>query len=314
MFEVIPLGTGAAVPTRHRNLSACALRREGRVYLFDCGEGTQFRLLQADLNRARIDAVFITHVHGDHLYGLPGMITTMALLERKDPLTVVGPTGIEAIVRGIPGLARDWIPFAIRWVELPEGFTHQVVYETDEVMVEARPIEHRIFCAGYRFEEKPRPGSIDGDGARAAGVTEGWQFEALKRRESVTLADGSVLAPDGLVGPERPGGTFAYVLDTTPCEGGRLLARDADLLLHEATFDSSLEETALETGHTTARQAAHVARDANAKRLLLTHFSARYTDTAPLVAEARTVFPETEAAEELKRYTVVAPAVFREAP
>ena len=304
MFTVVPLGTGSAIPTRHRGLSATAVWREGRLLLFDCGEGTQFRLLEAGLNRARLDAVFVTHFHGDHLYGLPGLITTLALLDRAHPLTIVGPVGIEDIVRGIPGLARDWLPFAIRWVELEEGFGHAVVYEDDALTVEARPLDHRVFAAGYRLTEKPRPGRLDAGAARAAGVREGPLFAALKRGEAVTLADGAVVRPDGLVGPERPGASFAYCLDTRPCAGGRQLAEGATLLLHEATFGDEHADQARETGHSTAREAAEVARDAGAERLLLTHFSARYTDPAPLVAEARAVFPNTDAAEELRRYDV----------
>ena len=307
MIEVIPLGTGSAIPTRHRHLAGCALRREGRLLLFDCGEGTQLQLLRADLNRARLDAVCITHLHGDHLYGLPGLITTLALLERTKPLTVVGPSGLREIVTSLPGLARNWLPFEVQWIELEEGFEHAIVYETDAFTVEARPLEHRVFCAGFRFQEKTRLGHIDGEKARAAGVTEGWQYEALKRRETITLADGSLLDPDELVGPERPGAGFAYVLDTRPCDGGRQLAENADLILHEATFADDMQDRAIETGHSTAREAAEVARNAGAKYLLLTHFSARYRAVTELVTEARAIFPNTDAAEELSRYSVIAP-------
>jgi ribonuclease Z len=304
MFDVVPLGTGSAIPTRYRGLSGTAVWRGGRLYLFDCGEGTQFRLIAAGLNRARLDALFVTHFHGDHLYGLPGLITTLALLERKAPLTVVGPAGIARVVSALPGLARDWLPFEIRWVELDEGFEHAVVYETPELTVEARPLDHRIFATGYRLQERARPGKLDGDAARAAGVTEGWQFEALKRREPVALPDGTVVRPEGLVGPERPGASFAYCLDTRPCGGARRLAEGAALLMHEATFTEALRAQAEKTAHSTARDAAETARAAGAERLLITHFSARYSDPAPLVDEARAVFPNTDAAEELRRYPV----------
>ena len=305
MFEVIPLGVGSAIPTKTRHLAGTIVRREGRMALFDCGEGTQLQILRGDLARGKLDVICITHLHGDHLYGLPGLLTTLALLERTDPLTVVGPEGVQEMVEAMPGLSRGGGPYPIRYVALAPGFTHETVFEgDDDVTIEARPIEHRTFCAGYRYREATRPGSLDGDAARAAGITEGDQFEALKRRETVTLADGTVVSPDGLVGPERPGGVFAYVLDTTPCEGGRLLADRADLVLHEATFTEEHGQRAADVGHSTARQAATVARDANARRLLLTHFSARYADPAPLVAEARAVFPNTDAAEELRRYEV----------
>lgn len=303
-FEVVPLGTGSAIPTRHRGLSGTAVWRAGRLYLFDCGEGTQFRLLDAGLNRSRLDAVFVTHLHGDHLYGLPGLLTTLALLGRTEPLTLVGPAGLEAVVRGLPGLDRDDFPFGLAWVALAEGFGHAVVYQTPELTVEARPLDHRVFAAGYRLQERARPGRLDAAAARAAGLTEGAQFERLKRREAVTLDDGTVVGPEGLVGPERPGAVFAYCLDTRPCPGARLLARGATLLMHEATFGEALRDQAEQTAHATARDAATTARDAGAEHLLLTHFSARYPDPAPLVEEARAVFPNTDAAEELRRYPV----------
>ena len=303
MFDVVPLGTGSALPTKTRHLAGTVVRREGRSVLFDCGEGSQLQLVRGNLTRGQLDAVCITHLHGDHLFGLPGLLTTLALLEREDPLTIVGPPGIAAIMAAIPGFGERG-PYDIEYRELAEGFEHEVVFEDDDVTVEARPIEHRVFCAGFRYQEKERPGSIDGEAARAAGVTEGWQYEALKRGEPVTLADGSELSPEGLVGPPKPSAAFAYVLDTVPCDGGRALAAHADLLMHEATFTDEHAERAAEVGHSTARQAAEVARDAGAGRLLLTHFSARYTDAAPLVAEAREVFENADAAEELERYEV----------
>jgi ribonuclease Z len=309
--EIIPLGTASAIPTRTRHLSGCALRREGHALLFDCGEGTQYQLLKGGLNRSRLDAVFITHVHGDHLYGLPGLLATLALMNREAPLTLVGPAGLEAILAALPGLERERRSFELRFVELEEGFGHRVVFETDDFTVEARELAHRIFAAGFRFEEKARPGRVDAAKARAAGLTEGGQFEALKRREAVTLADGRVVEPEGLVGPERPGASFAYVLDTRPSDGGRALARGADLVLHEATFAHALLARAVETGHSTAREAAEVARDAGAKKLLLTHFSSRYAEPDALVEEARRLFPNTDAAEELRRYVLGADGVTR---
>ena len=303
MFEVVPLGVGSALPTQTRHLSATLVRREGRSVLFDCGEGTQLQLVRGGLTRGTLDAVCVTHLHGDHLYGLPGLVTTLAMLERESPLTVVGPQGVRAMMEAVPGVRSDG-SLPVRYVELAEGDAPGVVFEDDAVTVEARPIDHRVPCWGYRYQEKTRPGSLDGEGARAAGITEGDQFEALKRGDDVTLADGTVVRSADLLGPPRPGGAFAYVLDTMPCDGGRQLAGNVDLLMHEATFEDRHAERAHEVGHSTARQAAEVARDAGAGRLLLTHFSARYDSPKGLVDEAREVFPETEAAEELRRYPV----------
>jgi ribonuclease Z len=308
--EIIPLGTGSAIPTKDRGLSAFALRREGRVLLFDCGEGTQFQLLRAGVKRSRIEAIFITHFHGDHLYGLPGVLTTMALLDRSTPLTIVGPTGLREIVQSLPGLKNDWLPYETRYVELEEGFEHAVVYEHDGFTVEARPLEHRVFAAGFRFETQPRPGRVDAERAAALGVR-GPAIGRLVRGEAVRV-DGRTVQPEEVVGPERAGVSFAYCLDTGPCPGARRLAEGVDLLVHEATFTEEMRERAAETGHSTARQAAETAREAGAKRLLLTHFSARYDDTAAFVGEARSVFENTEAARELEAYRLT-PDVEREA-
>ena len=303
--DVIPLGTASAHPARERHLPALAVRREGETLLFDCGEGTQMRLARAGLKRTRLEAVFVTHFHGDHLYGLFGLLTTLALLERSDPLAVVGPEGIEEIARGVPGLQNDWLPYEIEFVELDEDFSRQIVLDRPDYRVVARPLDHRVFCIGYRFEEKARPGHLDVERANALGVSDYKDYRLLKAGEAVTTEEGRRVEPDEVVGPERPGVSVAYVTDTAPCEAGRALADGADLLYHEATFLDEMRERAAETGHATARQAAEVAAGAGAERLLLGHFSARYDDSAVLAREARRVFENTEAAEELKRYRLV---------
>ncbi len=302
--EVIPLGTASAIPTRDRHLSSTAVRCDGSMMLFDCGEGTQFRLIQAGLKRSRIDAIFITHLHGDHYFGLMGMLSTLALLKREAPLTLVGPAGIEALMETLPGARADELTFPIDYVALWDDLRHAVVFETDAYTVEARPVDHRVFTVGYRFQEKTRPGRLDVEHARALGVTDYRHYRALKAGQAVTLDDGRLVRPEAVVGPPRPGQAFAYVTDTRPCEAAVTLARDAALLYHEATFGDDLPERAVETGHSTARQAADVARRAQVKKLILGHFSARYKDVSGLVEQARSVFQNTEAAEELKRYKI----------
>ncbi len=301
--DVIPLGTSGAVPAHGRHLAACALRRGGRVFLFDCGEGTQYRLMHAGLRRSRIASVFITHLHGDHLYGLPGLLSTMALQDRTAPLTVVGPEGLRTAMQALPGLRDGALPFEVDYVEVGEGLEREVVFEDGGCTVEARPLKHRVFVMGFRYEEKVRPGRVDAARAEALGV-EPRQIGALVRGEAVTTAAGRIVRPEEVVGPERPGVAVAYCLDTAPCDGARALADGADLLVHDATFAEEHAGRAAETGHSTARQAAEVARDAGARRLLLTHFSARYDDLAPLVEEARSVFENADAAEELRTYPV----------
>lgn len=302
--EVIPLGTSSATPTKHRALSATALLRAGRLLLFDCGEGTQFRLLAAGLSHSRIDAIFITHLHGDHFLGLPGLLTSLSLNRRKDPLTIVGPEGLGTILQMIPGLADHELTFPVEFKEFVPGFGRMTAMETPEFHVEARPLEHRVPTAGYRFQERPIPGNLDAEKARLMGVTDYRHFQALKSGKDIELESGLVVHSADVVGPTRPGASFAYVFDSRPCDGAVELARNADLVYHDATFAAGDLSRAERTGHSTAAEAAGVALEAGAERLLLGHFSARYRSTDELVQEARRVFKNSHAAEELKRYSI----------
>lgn len=312
--EIIPLGTGSAIPAAGRHLSATLLWREGRALLFDCGEGTQFRLADAGVSGSRIDAILITHLHGDHCFGLPGLLSTMNLQQRTEPLAIVGPVGLAEMLHGLPGLARDHLTFPVVHTALEEGLDEEVVLDRPAYRVVARPIEHRIFAVGYRYEEKPRPGKLDVEKARALGMTDFRDYRRVKAGEPVTLPDGRVVQPEEVVGPSKPGVSFAYVFDTRPCENGRRLAEGVDLLYHEATFGSEYARNAVQTAHTTAAEAAEIARAAGARRLLLGHFSARYNDVGPLVEEARLVFKNTQAAEELSRYPLETASPFPAEP
>jgi ribonuclease Z len=212
------------------------------------------------------------------------------------------PSGGRAMLEAIPGGGPEEVPFPLRIREVGDDLTHAVVYETDEFTVEARPLDHRGFAMGFRLEERARPGRFQPERARALGVPEGLAFGRLQDGTPVTVADGTTVQPEQVLGPSRPGISFAYVTDTRPCEGGRTLAENADLLYHDATCADDHRDRAETTGHATARQAATVARDASATRLLLGHLSARYPDPAPLAREAQSVFSEAAVAEELRRY------------
>nr|BCX01864.1 MAG: ribonuclease Z [Bacteroidota bacterium] len=298
---LIPLGTGSAIPTTKRNVSAFALVREGHVLLFDCGEGTQMRLLKAGLKRSRVRHIFISHLHGDHFYGLIGLISSLELIQRRDPLYVYGPKGLQAYLDFMFSLSDLQPSYELIVHEVdPERFEGGVLLDTEEYFVEARPLVHRIFCMGFRFQEKPRPGKVNAERARELGITEDWQFKALKAGVPVTLDSGRVVRPEEVVGPPRPGASFVYITDSRFCPNAILLSMDADVLYHEATFSHALQEKAEQTGHATAVEAARVAQAAGVGLLLLGHFSARYGDTSELVEEARQVFPNTRAAEELR--------------
>lgn len=302
-LTLIPLGTASAIPTRQRHMSSVALLRAGRMLLFDCGEGTQQRLIDAGLKRTRVETVCITHLHGDHFFGLPGLLATLDLLQRTEPLTVLGPPPIRSVLEAIPGTGPE-VSYPLEIIEIEEPEIDVPVLETSELLIYALPVEHRTETLAFRVEERPRPGRLDVEAARALGVTEGEDYGRLKAGETVRTSDGQMVEPDAVIGPERPGRTVAYVIDTRPCANGRRIAEGADLLYHEATFLEEHAERAVATAHSTAREAAEIARDAGCERLLLGHFSARYQDLRPLQEEARAIFKNTEVARELKRYAI----------
>ena len=290
-LRVVFLGTGAAAPSPQRNVAAVAMAFDGRALLFDCGEATQHQLMRAPLRPGSIETICITHLHGDHLYGLPGLIASLGLYGRERPLTLIGPRGLAAFVKSIPFLGA---PYDVHLQELDE--VEQVVLRGEGFRLEAAPLDHRVPCVGFALIEDDRPGLFDVDRARALGIPEGPLFGNLQRGEDVTLADGRRIAPHDVLGVARAGRRVAYCTDTRPCAGAIALARDAALLIHEATYANDLAAEAPARGHSTAEDAARIAKEANARRLFLTHFSPRYTEIAPLLDEARAIFPATEAA------------------
>ncbi len=304
MLTLIPLGTSSAVPTRERFLSGTILERSGRLFLFDCGEGTQYRLAQSGLKPSRIDAICISHLHGDHFFGLFGLLSSLAFRGRRSPLTLVGPPGMEAALEAVFGLTGGTPEFEIRHVPVGPSDGAVRVIDAEEVFIETRPLDHRIFTIGYRFQEKDRPGRLDLDRAGALGITEHEAYRRLKEGHDVVRGDGRVVRPEQVLGPKRSGASVAYCFDTRPTEQAVELARGVDLLYHDATFAEAHRDRAMETGHSTAREAALVAREAGARALLLGHFSSRYADVDVLVREAAELFPPVRAAEDLQRYEV----------
>ena len=305
MLHITPLGIGSALPSTDYHFSSTAAETESQLFLFDCGEGTQVRFLEAGLRPSRLRGIFITHLHGDHYFGLPGLLSTLSLLKHPHPLSIVGPVGLRDFLDALPSRSpENELPFPIEFVELDSPLQAETVFESDQCRVLAHSIEHSVFTAGYRFEEKDRPGNLDVERAQELGVDDFNDYRRLKEGHAVTLPDGRIVHPNEVVSPVQPGSSFAYVTDSRPCEGGIALARNADLLYHEATFLEEDHSRAHQTKHSTAREAAGVALEAGAKKLLIGHFSARYKEAGQLVAEAREVFQNTEAAEELKRYAL----------
>jgi ribonuclease Z len=289
------LGTSASRPTVERNVSSVAIQREGETLLLDCGEGTQRQMMRYGVSFGFQD-IFFTHMHADHILGVIGLIRTMALQGRTDPLRLWGPRGGARVLRRAEAMGFERASFPVEILELePEQRVQRSGYE-----IVAFPVEHRASVSlGYALVEADRKGRFNPDLARELGIPEGPLWGAIHRGQPVALDDGRVIEPSVLVGPTRPGRTVVITGDTRPCAATIHAARNADLLVHEATFGDDELERARETGHSTAREAAVVAREAGVRRLVLTHFSARYTrDTSQLDAEARGEFPAVTVARD----------------
>ncbi|HYC91351.1 MAG TPA: ribonuclease Z [Thermoanaerobaculia bacterium] len=283
------LGTSSGTPSRERNVSSVAVVLDGTVLLFDCGEGTQHQLLRAPVKSGAIEAIFITHLHGDHVYGLPGLLATLSMNGRERPLTLVGPEGLREHVECVLRTSHHNPMFPIEFGARRSGFSPTF----DGFRVVSAPLEHSIPAQGYCIIEDDRPGTFDPGRARALGIPPGPEWGALQRAGDPRVC-----------GPPRPGRRIAYCTDTRPCPSAVELARGADVLIHESTYAEELRAEADERLHSTAMGAAGVAREAGVGRLLLTHFSTRYRDVAALVAEARTVFANTDAAEDFATFVV----------
>lgn len=303
-MKVIALGTGSGVPTLKRNLACIALVRNGQVFLFDCGEAAQIQMRKARLRFSRVEAIFISHTHGDHLIGLMGMLMSMEMEDRARPLRLFGPPGVAEYVSTLTRLHQTHLNFDMNIRELT---TSGVVCDDPEYSICCAPLDHRVLVLGYAFIEKDRPGEFNVMAAERLGVPPGPLFGRLQRGERVTLSDGTVVEPQQVLGTPRRGRKVVYCTDTRPCPNAMELARDADLLIYEGTFDHSLADRAWEKGHSTVVQAAEIARTAGAKRLLLTHISPRYEDVSLLHQQASAVFPDVIVAEDLLEVDVKQP-------
>jgi ribonuclease Z len=293
-LRVTLLGTSAAVPTAARNVSGLFLKRDADAFLVDCGEGTQRQMIRFGTGFG-IKAVLFTHFHADHYLGIIGMLRTFAMQGIAGPLTLYGPRPAATFLPAVVRLGIEELRFPVSFVELAGGTSIQ----GDGYRIEAFETDHRTPSIGYALIEDARPGRFDVRRAKALGVPEGPLFGRLQRGEGVTLPDGRSIDPASVVGPARPGRRVVISGDTRPCDAMVAASEGADLVIHESTFGDAEQQRAIDTGHSTAREAASVARDARAKRLVLTHLSNRY-DTLPdvLLAEARGAFEASEVADD----------------
>lgn len=284
------LGTSASRPTVERGLSSLALTREGETMLFDCGEGTQRQMMRWGVGFTLGD-IFFTHFHTDHFLGVLGLLKTLALQAREEPLRIWGPRGATALFKRAEGLGAEKLTFPLTVTEVEPG----TPIARKEYEIRPFAVDHRNGAAvGYALVEFERRGRFDPEHAQALGIPEGPLWGRIHKGEAITLDDGRVIQPSELVGPTRPGRTVVITGDTRPCAATVEAATGADLLVHEATFGDEDAARAVDTKHSTAREAATVAAQAGVRTLVLTHFSARYSrDPGDLAREAREAFGGT---------------------
>lgn len=300
-LSVTFLGTAASVPSRGRGVAATLVSRGGERWLVDCGEGTQRQMLRSGVGLVDVDLVFLTHLHADHVLGLPGLIKTYGLRGRERPLRIVGPEGLDQFVRQLgPVIGRT--PFTLDIDERSPG----VVHDAPDLQIEAFPTDHGVPSLGFALFEDDRPGSFDVAAATALGVPSGPLFGRLQRGETVTLESGAVVRPDEVMGEPRDGRAIVISGDTRPCDAMAEMAERADLLIHEGTFLAADRQRAVETRHSTVTEAAEIARDADVALLALTHLSSRFMPRDAR-AEAEAVFPRVVVPKDFDRIEIPFP-------
>ncbi|WP_313430669.1 ribonuclease Z [Siminovitchia terrae] len=304
-MNLLFLGTGAGVPAKLRNVSALALmllEERNAVWLFDCGEATQHQILHTSLKPRKIEKIFITHLHGDHIFGLPGLLGSRSFQGGTSELTVYGPKGIREFLEVSLKVSGTHLKYPLTIIEFADG----TIFEDSQFKIEALLLDHAVPSFGFRITEKDKQGTLDAKKLLEAGIPPGPIYKRLKDGETVTLDDGRTVNGSNFVGPPQKGRVLAILGDTRPCKNAVELSRDADLLVHESTFSGENEEMAKEYFHSTTLQAAAIAREANARLLCLTHISSRYTkeDWDRLEKEAQSVFHETKVVSDFSNIAI----------
>lgn len=295
-IRVVFLGTSGSVPTLKRSLPSVVVQGPKEQWMFDCGENTQRQMMAAKVSFHKKLKVFLTHLHGDHVLGLPGILQTMALMDRKESVQVFGPVGIKDFLV----CTKESLNFGLTFpVEISEILAEGVICDEEEYSVTAVKSNHAVESYAYAFVEKPRPGKFYPKKAIALGIPAGELWSKLQNGEEIKMTDGKLVKPSDVMGPLRAGRKIVYTGDTRPFEAFGKLAEGADLVVHDCTFDDSLAEKAAVDGHSTPSQAAGDAKAANAKLLVLSHISARYPDAKFLLDQAKKIFPNTVLAQDL---------------
>ncbi|MFO5527673.1 MAG: ribonuclease Z [Cuspidothrix sp.] len=306
-MQITFLGTSSGVPTRSRNVSSVALRlpQRAELWLLDCGEGTQHQILRSDLKISQLSRIFVTHMHGDHIFGLMGLLASCGLAGNVEKIDIYGPSGLNEYLQAASRYSHTHFSYPIKVHTVQPG----VIYEDNEFTVTCGLLHHRITAFGYRVAEKDRSGRFDIEKAKALEIPSGPIYGQLKRKETVTLEDGRVINGAELCGPTEIGRKIAYCTDTVYCDGAVQLAKDADVLIHEATFAHQDAEMAFQRLHSTTTMAAQTAYGAGVRKLIMTHFSPRYApgnsiELKDLLKEAKAIFPQTIMAHDFMVYDV----------
>ena len=295
-FEIHILGCGSALPTTRHNASAQIIKIGNKQFMVDCGEGTQVQLRRSHIHFSFINHIFISHLHGDHCFGLIGLISTFALLGRTAPLHIYADSNLEEVM-------KPQIDFFCKGMNYPLFFhsidatKQKVIFEDNTITVETLPLRHRMPCCGFLFREKPKRRHLIGDIVNFYNIP-AYMRQAIKDGADYTTPDGEVIPNSRLTREPDRSRSYAYCSDTAPCTHNNEALKDVDLLYHEATFAESEKERAAQTFHSTARQAAQIAHSAGVRKLMIGHYSSRYETPDILLSEARELFPETIAAKE----------------
>lgn len=295
-FEVHILGCGSALPTTRHNASSQVIKIGNKQFMVDCGEGTQLQLRRYHIHFSFINHIFISHLHGDHCFGLIGLISTFGMLGRTAPLHIYADPKLEEVM-------KPQVEYFCKGMNYPLFFHNidptrqQTIYEDNTITVETLPLSHRIPCCGFLFREKPKKRHLIGDIINYYNIPT-YMRQSIKDGADFTTPDGEVIPNSRLTKEPDPSRSYAYCSDTAPCRFGDRVLEGVDMLYHEATFAESEKERAAQTFHSTARQAAQAAKDAGVKRLLIGHYSSRYDTADVQLNEAREIFPDTIAAEE----------------
>lgn len=305
-MELTFLGTGAGLPSHERNVTAIVLNllaESNQCWLFDCGEATQHQFLKTTLKPRKITKIFITHLHGDHLFGLPGLLSSRSFQGGEEGVVIYGPKGIRTFVETSLQVSHARLPYPVSYVELTEG---GFVFEDEQFIVDCAVLDHGVTSFGYRIKEKDSLGSLQTDKLKAMGISPGPIYQQIKDSPITTLEDGAVIHREDVIGAPKVGKTVVIFGDTRYVARHQRFIEEADALVHEATFDETKTDLAVNYYHSTAAQAAQLARDSHIGKLFLTHISARYQGdrVKQLQEEARHIFPNSYVVSDLETYSI----------